>query len=172
LNNRDFLLEIGVEEIPAGHFGPACDWLRDSFSTFIRDSRLSYDTLKVSGTPRRFFVHATRIPISQPDKVLERTGPAIKIAYTEDGLLTPAALGFLKKNGAAAEDVKVQNTDRGDFIAISIHQSGRPTSDLLGEWVRDLLPAPCMASPDNERRGYGRSLEKSAEHDLVRQAGA
>jgi len=141
LNNRDFLLEIGVEEIPAGHFGPACDWLRDSFSTFIRDSRLSYDTLKVSGTPRRFFVHATRIPISQPDKVLERTGPAIKIAYTEDGLLTPAALGFLKKNGAAAEDVKVQNTDRGDFIAISIHQSGRPTSDLLGEWVRDLLPA-------------------------------
>jgi len=141
LNSREFLFEIGVEEIPAAHFGPACDWLKDSFNAFIRDSRLGFDTLKVSGTPRRFFVLATGIPFSQPDIVLERTGPAVRIAYNEDGQLSPAALGFLKKNGASPSDVKVQQTDKGEFIAISIHQTGRPAAELLREWASNLLSA-------------------------------
>jgi len=141
LNSREFLFEIGVEEIPAAHFGPACEWLRESFSNFIRDSRLSFETLKVSGTPRRFFVLASGIPVSQPDIVLERTGPALRIAYTEDGQLSPAALGFLKKNSASPSDVKVQKTDKGEFIAISIHQDGRPSADLLSEWACNLLAA-------------------------------
>lgn len=141
MNKRDFLFEIGVEEIPAGHFGPARDWLQESFLGFIRDSRLSFDSLKVSGTPRRFFVLASGIPVEQPDTVLERTGPAVKIAYNDSGELTPAALGFLKKNGATAEDVNVQTTDKGEFIAISILQKGRPADELMADWVRELLPA-------------------------------
>lgn len=140
METRDFLFELGVEEIPAAHFVPACDWLQKNFETFIKESRLDFGSLLVSGTPRRFFVLATQVPVSQPDMTLERTGPAVKLAYIESGELSPAALGFLKKNGATANDIKIQKTDKGEAIAISLLQKGRTTPELIGVWVKDLLP--------------------------------
>ncbi|MGI6198271.1 MAG: glycine--tRNA ligase subunit beta [Candidatus Cloacimonadaceae bacterium] len=140
LEKRDFLLEIGMEELPPSHFMPARDWLQASFEAFIGENRLSCDKLLVSGTPRRFFVLAEGVPILQPDIVLERTGPSVNIAY-KDGELTPAALGFLKKNNATAADVQVQSTPRGDFIHLSIKQPGKEAQELLKDWSQSLLEA-------------------------------
>lgn len=140
MEKRDFLLEIGMEELPPSHFMPARDWLQASFEAFIGENRLSCDKLLVSGTPRRFFVLAEGVPILQPDIVLERTGPSVNIAY-KDGELTPAALGFLKKNNATAADVQVQSTPRGDFIHLSIKQPGKEAQELLKDWSQSLLEA-------------------------------
>lgn len=140
MEKRDFLLEIGMEELPPSHFMPARDWLQASFEAFIGENRLSCDKLLVSGTPRRFFVLAQGVPILQPDIVLERTGPSVNIAY-KDGELTPAALGFLKKNNATPADVQVQSTPRGDFIHLSIKQPGKEAQELLKDWSQSLLEA-------------------------------
>ncbi len=140
MEKRDFLLEIGMEELPPSHFMPARDWLQASFEAFIVENRLSCDKLLVSGTPRRFFVLAQGVPILQPDIVLERTGPSVNIAY-KDGELTPAALGFLKKNNATPADVQVQSTPRGDFIHLSIKQPGKEAQELLKDWSQSLLEA-------------------------------
>ncbi len=140
MEKRDFLLEIGMEELPPSHFMPARDWLQASFEAFIGENRLSCDKLLVSGTPRRFFVLAKGVPILQPDIVLERTGPSVNIAY-KDGELTPAALGFLKKNNATPADVQVQSTPRGDFIHLSIKQPGKEAQELLKDWSQSLLEA-------------------------------
>lgn len=129
-----------MEELPPSHFMPARDWLQASFEAFIGENRLSCDKLLVSGTPRRFFVLAEGVPILQPDIVLERTGPSVNIAY-KDGELTPAALGFLKKNNATAADVQVQSTPRGDFIHLSIKQPGKEAQELLKDWSQSLLEA-------------------------------
>lgn len=127
-----------MEELPPSHFMPARDWLQASFEAFISQNRLGYDRLLVSGTPRRFFVLAEGVPILQPDIVLERTGPSVNIAY-KDGELTPAALGFLKKNNATAADVQVQSTPRGDFLHLSIKQKGKEAQELLKDWSQSLL---------------------------------
>ena len=140
MEKRDFLLEIGMEELPPSHFMPARDWLQASFEAFISENRLSCDKLLVSGTPRRFFVLAHGIPILQPDIVLERTGPSVNIAY-KDGELTPAALGFLKKNNASPKDVQIQNTPKGDFLFLSIKQKGKEAQELLRAWSQSLLEA-------------------------------
>ncbi|MCB5229834.1 MAG: glycine--tRNA ligase subunit beta [Candidatus Cloacimonetes bacterium] len=140
VEKRDFLLELGMEEIPAGHFGAACEWLKESFISFIQASRLGYEDLLVSGTPRRFFIRATQVPMAQTDLRLERSGPALKISYKEDGELTPAALGFLKKNNASPSDIYIQKTDKGDVIAVSIRQKGKSFSQLLQPWLEELLP--------------------------------
>ncbi len=140
MEKRDFLLELGMEEIPAGHFGAACEWLKESFISFIQASRLGYEDLLVSGTPRRFFIRATQVPMAQTDLRLERSGPALRISYNEDGELTPAALGFLKKNNASPSDIYIQKTDKGDVIAVSIRQKGKSFNQLLQPWLEELLP--------------------------------
>lgn len=137
---RDFLLEIGVEEMPATHLGPATEFIRDSFVSLMRESNLTYDSLKASSTPRRFFLLVSSVLEMQEDLRVNKTGPAKRISFNENGELLRPALGFLKKNSAKAEDLHIESNDRGEFIALSYVQKGRPAPDILREWVEGLIP--------------------------------
>lgn len=137
---RDFLLEIGVEEVPASQLQAATDFIRDSFVKLTRESALEYANLKVSSTPRRFFLLASSVQETQAEVRITKTGPAKKISYDEQGDLLPAALGFLKKNSAQARDLYIETSDRGEFIALSYIQPGKATSAILQDWITDLIP--------------------------------
>ena len=136
---RDFLLEIGVEEIPAPHLGPATDFLKSSFIKLMESSGLSFDALSVSSTPRRFYVLASSVQEMQADIRVKKTGPAKQIAYDESGKLLPAALGFLKKNKASEQDIYIEKTDKGEFIALDYTLPGRATQDILRDWILDII---------------------------------
>jgi glycyl-tRNA synthetase beta chain len=137
---RDFLLEIGIEEIPATHLQPALDYIRQSFEKLMGESGLPYASLQCGSTPRRFFLLAESVCEKQEDIRVNRTGPAKKIAYDDAGNLLPAALGFLKKNSASAEDLYIETTDKGEFIALNYIQPGRNTAGILRDWIIDLIP--------------------------------
>jgi len=137
---RDFLLEIGVEEIPTTHLSPATDFIRNSFVKIMRESGLEYGSLKVSSTPRRFFLQAESVQEMQEDIQINKTGPAKRISVGENGELLPPALGFLKKNSAKAEDLHIETNDRGKFIALSYIQKGKASPDILKEWAAELIP--------------------------------
>lgn len=137
---RDFLLEIGVEEIPVTHLQPATDYLQSSFEKMMRESGLQYGSLQVSSTPRRLFILARQVQEMQADIRVEKTGPAKMIAYDDQGNLLPAALGFLKKNNAKAQDLHLETTDKGEFIALSYLQAGRTGRDILKEWILKTIP--------------------------------
>ncbi len=139
MNTHDLLIETGVEEIPAEHLGPATEHIRASFVAMTAAAGLGYNSLRVSSTPRRFFVYVHGLQETQPDSVLERTGPALKIAYDASGNLTPAAMGFLKKNNATAADLQTQSTDKGEFLFLRVTQTGRPARELVTEWYHSLL---------------------------------
>lgn len=137
---RDLLLELGVEEIPATHLQPTEDFLRTALEKFFRDSALSYSGLELSSTPRRFFALAKEVQEQQADVWVIKTGPARKIAYDAEGKLTPAGLGFLKKNAATEAELAVESSDKGEFLVLKQLQPGRSTCELLQDWVKDTLP--------------------------------
>jgi glycyl-tRNA synthetase beta chain len=136
---RDFLLEIGFEEIPAPHLAGVAEHIRQSFEQLMQECRLEYGTFRISYTPRRFFLLATSIQERQPDITINRTGPAKRIAYDDTGNLTPAAMGFLKKNSASAEDIRIECSDKGEFISLTITQHGRETKVILSDWIEKLI---------------------------------
>ncbi|MBW6513454.1 MAG: glycine--tRNA ligase subunit beta [Candidatus Syntrophosphaera sp.] len=137
---RDFLLEIGVEEMPATHLGPAMDFIRDSFAKLMQISALECASSQASSTPRRLFLLARSVQEKQADIQVSKTGPAKRIAYDEAGNLLPAALGFLKKNSAKPEDLYIQSSEKGEFIALSYVQPGRESAEILKEWIGELIP--------------------------------
>ncbi|MDP3113379.1 MAG: glycine--tRNA ligase subunit beta [Candidatus Cloacimonadaceae bacterium] len=137
---KDLLIEIGVEEIPADHIGAALDYIRNSFLELMQSSGLSYRNIRMGSTPRRFALVVNQIQDQQEDLMVERSGPAVRIAYEKDGNLTPAALGFLKKNAATPEDIIISKTDRGDFIGLKFVQPGRSAKEILTEWCENLVP--------------------------------
>lgn len=136
---RDFLLEIGIEEVPVPHLQPAVDHILSSFEKLMLEKGLQYADAQASSTPRRLFILARQVQETQPDLQVNKTGPARKIAYDEAGNLLPAALGFLKKNNAEAKDLYVETNDKGEFIALNYLQPGQATADILKVWVPELI---------------------------------
>lgn len=137
-------MEIGVEEIPAEHIQPASAFIENSFIELIKQQRLGFETLRCGSTPRRLALYVTGIPERQEDMEIVRSGPAVRIAY-ENGVLTGAGLGFLRKNNATEADAHIQSTDKGEFIAVRIRQAGQATADLLRAWLQKLpavIPFP------------------------------
>lgn len=141
LLTKDFLLEIGTEEIPAGYLKDAANYIDSSFKNLIKDSHLTSKATQVTYTPRRLTLLVEDLQVKQDDLNTVKTGPAKRIAYNDDGSLSQALQGFLRSNQANAEDVFWQDSPKGEVAAIRINQIGVPTEQILQAWIESLLPA-------------------------------
>src|SRR4051812_43121321 len=116
----DFLLEIGLEEIPARMIDAAREELARRLSELIRKEALAAEgsEAKVTAysTPRRLAVTMVDLRTSQPDTEERITGPAVSVAY-KDGKPTPAADAFAKKAGVSVDRLERVTTPKGEYLA-------------------------------------------------------
>ena len=131
----DFLLEIGLEEIPARMIQDASQELLKRVEDLLSKNALSCDEVKRAETPRRLTLIASGIPATQPDVQEQLTGPATKVAY-RDGQPTPAAHAFAKKAGVDVGQLQKVTTPKGEYLTASVTNKGKPAAQVLTE----LLP--------------------------------
>lgn len=141
LQTKDFLLEIGTEEIPAGYLKDALQYIENSFRDFLKENRLCLGELKTTFTPRRFAVIAMNLQAKQDDLEFVKSGPAKRIAYKEDGSPSQALEGFVRSCNATLDDLSWQDNGKGEVACIQIKQPGVSTDKLLEQWIIDLLKA-------------------------------
>ncbi|MCF7792642.1 MAG: glycine--tRNA ligase subunit beta [Candidatus Cloacimonetes bacterium] len=137
---KDFLFELGVEEIPAGYIGSAIKKLQSHFETRLKEEKLSFSHIKTFSTPRRFAIKITELQQKQEDEIIERVGPGKKVAYDADGNLTKAALGFMRGAGASAEDIFIVDSPKGEKIAVKKQIKGKETKDILAQIILETVP--------------------------------
>ncbi|NMA68688.1 MAG: glycine--tRNA ligase subunit beta, partial [Desulfitobacterium sp.] len=106
---KDFLLEIGLEEIPAKFAPGVLTQLRELAEKHLKELRLDYESIKVYTSPRRFALLIIGLEEKQKDIATEVKGPAKKAAYDQEGNLTKAAQGFARSQGVDPEDLFVQD---------------------------------------------------------------
>lgn len=133
---RDFLVELGTEELPP----KSLKGLRDAFVAGIRDglakAGLTHGAVHAYAAPRRLAVRVEGLIEQQPDRTLNIDGPPVKAAFDAQGNPTPAALGFAKKNG-----VEMSAVDRsGEKLKI--------VRQIKGEAATGVLPGIVQASLD------------------------
>ena len=132
------LYEIGTEELPAGYIEPALEQMKTTLNELLSDHRLEASSVQVAGTPRRLTIAADGVPDRQAPDVQKTVGPPAEVAYDEDGNPTKAAEGFAKSQGVSVEDLSVEDTEKGPYVAATKETEGRPTAQILGEILRDL----------------------------------
>ena len=128
----DFLLEIGLEEVPARMIASAqAELLKRTLALLTREQFIAADPVAHSySTPRRLAVLVRHVLTQQPDITEDTTGPAVKIAF-KDGLPTPAAEAFARKSGLAVADLRTISTPKGDYLAATTLKRGRSASEVL-----------------------------------------
>jgi len=130
-----YLLEIGVEELPYKFIPMAISQLEAGFKAFLETNNVGYETIKVMATPRRLAVIIAGLANSQPDVEKVVKGPIATVAYDETKNLTPAGLGFAKKNNVEPADLYVQD----NYLYAKISIKGKNTKDLLQENVPQIF---------------------------------
>ncbi|MBM4399891.1 MAG: glycine--tRNA ligase subunit beta, partial [Candidatus Cloacimonetes bacterium] len=139
LHTKDFLLEIGTEEIPAGYLTDAINYINNSFSEFLQENRLESKKQQTTFTPRRLVLLVTDLQTQQTDIEIIKNGPSRKIALSENGMPSKALDGFLRSNNASIGDVYWQDTGKGEVAHLKIKQIGVPTNELLKNWLSALI---------------------------------
>ncbi|MBK8535762.1 MAG: glycine--tRNA ligase subunit beta [Candidatus Competibacteraceae bacterium] len=138
---RDLLIEIGTEELPP----KALFNLSLSFEQGIRDglekAGLPTTAIRRFATPRRLAVLIEQLPTQQPDRQLERRGPALSAAFAADGRPTKAAEGFARSCGVAVAELQQQETDKGVWLVHVNVEPGAATADLIPGIVLTALAA-------------------------------
>lgn len=134
----NFLLEVGTEDLPAGFVSDAIRQWETMIPISLDAEALTYDRIQIYATPRRLAVIITDLLDRQLDRQEEIKGPPAAAAY-KDGQPTPAALGFAKKQGVDATSLRLQMTDKGEFIFITKSIPGRDTrailTELIPQWI-------------------------------------
>lgn len=135
----NYLLEIGVEEIPSDYIKSTKNQLREKFEKLIADNNLTCDEIRVESTPRRFAIFLNNIKASEIATVTSVKGPSVKIAYGENGEANKPLLGFLKGQGASLDDVKIREVNGTDYIFVEKVEEIKSVADVLRENVYDLV---------------------------------
>jgi len=132
---REFLFEIGIEELPTTEVAGINQQLSERIPELLKSEGVELESFKVFIAPRRFGFVITGLSESTPDKIVEKKGPAINVAYDKDGQPTKALLGFLKSNDSSVEDVKIVD----NYVYISKVQRGVKTEDVLKKIIPQII---------------------------------
>jgi glycyl-tRNA synthetase beta chain len=138
--DRELLLEIGTEEIPAGWLPALTTQLGQVLEARLKELRLTTDDpIETFSTPRRLTVRSARIAERQTDLEELVTGPPVAAAFGADGRLTPAGAGFARKHGVPEDQIERIRTPKGEYIGVKKHQRGRAAVDVLPEVLTGVL---------------------------------
>ncbi len=137
--SKNFIFEIGIEELPANVITNALSEMEKIFKELMAEAMLSYELVKTAGTPRRLMIFAENLPEKQIDRTIELMGPPAKIALNSDGALTKAGEGFLKNQELSREDILIKETEKGQYLSATKHLKGRLTIDILSELLPKLI---------------------------------
>ena len=141
---KEFLLEIGTEEIPSRFVGPALEKMQELFSQLLASGRVgSSGEIKTYGTPRRLVLHVPDLDEQQADMSKEVLGPPKKIAFDADGKPAKAALVFAEKNNVTVDALGIRATDKGEYVVARIDEKGGDTAAWLGQ----VLPGFILSIP-------------------------
>lgn len=130
--DRELLLEIGCEEIPASWLPGLTNQIGEVISTQLREHRLGPESpAETFSTPRRLTVCISRIPERQTDLEEVVNGPPVSAAFGPDGAPTPAAAGFASKHGVEVPALERVKTPKGEYLAVRKRQRGKAAVDVL-----------------------------------------
>ncbi len=133
MDKRDFLFEIGVEELPTSLIREIFTEVQDKFTEVLARFRIPYEEFRVLGTPRRIALYVRGMGLTQEPAVREIKGPAKKVGMDEEGNFLPPAFAFARSQGIALEDLFVRETEKGTYIFGRKFEPGKPTKEVLPE---------------------------------------
>jgi len=152
---QDFLVELGTEELPPKALKPLSDAFTRGITNGLEEAGIRFGKVEAFAAPRRLAVRVRDLEDAQPDKPVEKRGPAVKAAFDDSGNPTRALTGFATSLGVTPDQLDTMETDKGAWVVYRTIEKGRPTVELMPELVDQSLAA--LPIPKRMRWGAHRT---------------
>ena len=137
--SKDFLLELGTEELPASFVLPALEELESGLKARLSDARLTHGEVRTFGTPRRLAVWVRELAEASPDVQREVLGPPTRVAFDKDGKPTKAGEKFAEGLKLTVAQLRRIDTPKGEYVGATVEEKGRRAADLLPELLHAIV---------------------------------
>ena len=148
---QHLLFELGSEELPPKTLLKLSNALLDGIVAGLKAADLNFTASKALATPRRLAVLIENLQTAQPDKTVEKRGPAIQAAFAPDGSPSKAALGFATSCGTSFDQLERLKTDKGEWLSYTQAVKGQTTAEI----IPDIIRAAIAALPIAKRMRWG-----------------
>lgn len=128
---KDYLFEIGTEEMPAHVVAKSVKQLADRTGKFLKDNGLSFKNIKTFSTPRRLTILVQELAEKQADIDEIKKGPSKKIALDKDGNWSKAAEGFVRGQNMSVDDIYFQKIKDVEYAYIHVKKEGKKATGIL-----------------------------------------
>jgi len=139
VTSKHLLFELGSEELPPKTLLKLSHALLAGIVQGLQSAELTFSSTKAYATPRRLAVFIEDLAIKQPDKTVEKRGPAILAAFAADGTPSKAALGFADSCGTSFDQLERLKTDKGEWLAFTQCLAGQSTEQLIPDIIRQSI---------------------------------
>jgi glycyl-tRNA synthetase beta chain len=143
MKTRDFLVEIGTEELPPKSLAALSRAFTDGIVAGLDAAGLKYGKVTPFATPRRLALRVARLAERQGDQRVKRKGPPVTAAFDGNGMPTRAATAFAESCGTGVESLSRVEEPKGAFLFYEGVKPGADTASLLPGIVQaslDKLP--------------------------------
>ncbi|MCB1857483.1 MAG: glycine--tRNA ligase subunit beta [Gammaproteobacteria bacterium] len=145
VESADLLFELGTEELPPTALKTLSESLTTEFVTGLEKAGLAHGAVQSFATPRRLALIVKECATRQPDREIERRGPALQAAFDTHGNPTKAAAGFAHSCGTSVDRLGRLVTEKGEWLVHRIQEQGKAADQLLpsiAEHALNRLPIP------------------------------
>jgi glycyl-tRNA synthetase beta chain len=151
IKTDDLLIEIQTEELPPKSLMALSQALHQHITERLQKQGFTFADSQAFATPRRLAVLVKKLIEKQPDRLIERKGPALAAAFDATGKPTPACIGFAKSCGVTPDQlIKIKN-DQGEWVAFKQMAEGQTVQSTLPA----LLEQSLLSLPIAKRMRWG-----------------
>lgn len=144
---KEFLIELGTEELPPKQLRTLAEAFAANFAAELATADIAHEGVTWFATPRRLALKVANLAESQPDRVVEKRGPAVNVAFDADGKPTKAAEGWARGNGIKVEQAERLVTDKGEWLLFKEQVQGQQTASVVVEMAAKALANLPIAKP-------------------------
>lgn len=147
MSSETLLIELGTEELPPKSLKTLATAFFENMKNQLDSADLAYSDIKWFATPRRLAVQVTGLVAKQQDKIVEKRGPAVNVAFNEQGQASKAAEGWARSNGISVEQAERLITPKGEWLLYKATVAGKKISELVPAMVSNALTKLPIAKP-------------------------
>ena len=137
--NNKYLLEIGVEELPARFIGNALAQLENNMKNLLKEQRIEHESIETYATPRRLVLIIEGLGDKQETIEEKIKGPAKGIAYDEKGNPTKALQGFMRGQGIDIDQISFQDYNGEEYVYANVVKNGKMTEEVLSKNMANII---------------------------------
>ncbi len=156
METRDFLLEIGSEELPSAPLDAARAQLPKLVSAGLDEAGLAHGEIRVISSPRRLAALVADVAVRTEAQTQRFRGPKLAQAYGADGAPTRAAEGFARSKGVPVEELRVVESKGEKHVAVTVETPAKEATSLLGAIAETVIAQ--LSWPRSMR--WGRTSER------------